>query len=172
MLYIYVFFIPFLSTQESPEPGRSSIYHSLVVNTSKEMMCFSDFPMPADYPNYMHNSQLLHYFRLYADHFDLLRCIHFRVTAPKPSHSPPHRLPTVHVCFCVNVYIPQTTVRSITQRPDMCVSGQWEVVTINREGEEEKHIFDAVLVCSGHYTHPALPLSDFNGEQRVTVSFL
>ncbi|XP_028259480.1 dimethylaniline monooxygenase [N-oxide-forming] 5-like [Parambassis ranga] len=121
---------------ESPEPGRSSIYHSLVVNTSKEMMCFSDFPMPADYPNYMHNSQLLQYFRLYADHFDLLRYIHF-----------------------------QTTVRSITQRPDMCVSGQWEVVTINREGEKEKHIFDAVLVCSGHYTHPALPLSDFKGHE-------
>lgn len=68
-----------LCQQETPEPERSSIYRSLVVNTSKEMMCYSDFPMPADYPNYMHNSQLLQYYRLYADHFDLLRYIHFQV---------------------------------------------------------------------------------------------
>lgn len=65
--------------QESPEPQRSSIYRSLVVNTSKEMMCYSDFPMPAHYPNYMHNSQLLQYFRLYAERFDLLQYIHFQV---------------------------------------------------------------------------------------------
>lgn len=65
--------------QETPEPDRTSIYRSLVVNTSKEMMCFSDFPMPSDYPNFMHNSQLLQYFRLYAEHFDLLRYINFQV---------------------------------------------------------------------------------------------
>ncbi|XP_054458146.1 dimethylaniline monooxygenase [N-oxide-forming] 2-like [Anoplopoma fimbria] len=122
--------------KESPEPERSSIYRSLVVNTSKEMMCFSDFPMPADYPNYLQHSQLMQYFRLYADHFDLLR----------------------HICF-------QTTVRSVTQRPDFSVSGQWDVVTVNVAGEEESHVFDAVLVCSGHYTHPALPLSDFPGNE-------
>ncbi|XP_038162848.1 dimethylaniline monooxygenase [N-oxide-forming] 2-like isoform X2 [Cyprinodon tularosa] len=126
----------FLSLQESPEPERSSIYRSLVVNTSKEMMCFSDFPMPDDYPNFMHNSQLLQYFRLYAEHFHLLQHIHF-----------------------------QTTVRSVTQRPDFSGSGQWDVVTINKNNQEEKHIFDAVLVCSGHYTHPALPLSDFHGHE-------
>ncbi|XP_018525670.1 flavin-containing monooxygenase 5 [Lates calcarifer] len=125
--------------KESPEPERSSIYRSLVVNTSKEMMCFSDFPMPADYPNYMHNSELLQYFRLYAEHFHLLRYINF-----------------------------QTTVRSVTQRPDFSLSGQWDVVTINRDGEEERHVFDAVLVCSGHYTQPALPLSDFPGYETFS----
>uniref|UniRef100_UPI003AAE76F7 flavin-containing monooxygenase 5-like n=1 Tax=Centroberyx gerrardi TaxID=166262 RepID=UPI003AAE76F7 len=122
--------------KESPEPERSSIYRSLVVNTSKEMMCFSDFPMPADYPNYMHNSQLLHYFGLYAEHFDLRRHIRF-----------------------------QTTVRSVRQRPDFSLSGQWEVVTVNRDGEEDRQVFDGVLVCSGHYTHPVLPLRDFPGHE-------
>lgn len=57
-------------------------------------------------------------------------------------------------------------MRSVTQRPDFSGSGQWDVVTINKNNEEEKHIFDAVLVCSGHYTHPALPLSDFHGNQK------
>lgn len=65
--------------QESSEPGRASIYRSLVANTSKEMMCFSDFPMPADFPNYLHHSQLLQYLRLYAERFDLLRYIRFQV---------------------------------------------------------------------------------------------
>ncbi|KAK2907640.1 dimethylaniline monooxygenase [N-oxide-forming] 2-like [Channa argus] len=125
--------------KETPEPQRSSIYRSLMANTSKEMMCFSDFPMPADYPNYMHNSQLLQYFRLYAEYFDLLRYINF-----------------------------QTTVRSITKRPDFHLSGQWAIVAINRDGEEESHIFDAVLVCSGHYTQPTLPLSDFSGYETFS----
>uniref|UniRef100_A0A667YH21 Flavin-containing monooxygenase n=1 Tax=Myripristis murdjan TaxID=586833 RepID=A0A667YH21_9TELE len=125
--------------KESPEPGFSGIYRSLVTNTSKEMMCFSDFPMPADYPNYMHHSQLLRYFRLYAEHFDLKRHINF-----------------------------QTTVRSVRQRPDFSTTGQWDVVTVNRDGEEDQHIFDGVLVCSGQYTHPVLPLGDFPGHETFT----
>ncbi|KAI5620034.1 flavin monooxygenase isoform X1 [Silurus asotus] len=64
--------------KETPEAERSSMYRSLVVNTSKEMMCFSDFPIPAHYPNYMHHSKLMNYLRLYAEHFDLLKYIHFQ----------------------------------------------------------------------------------------------
>ncbi|XP_056131753.1 flavin-containing monooxygenase 5-like [Lampris incognitus] len=122
--------------KELPEPERASIYRSLVVNTSKEMMCFSDFPMPAHYPNYMHNTLLLQYLRLYAEHFDLHRHIRF-----------------------------QDTVVSVEQRPDFSLSGQWGVVTRNRDGEEETHVFDGVLVCSGHYTQPILPLGNFAGHE-------
>nr|XP_040040712.1 flavin-containing monooxygenase 5-like [Gasterosteus aculeatus aculeatus]XP_040040713.1 flavin-containing monooxygenase 5-like [Gasterosteus aculeatus aculeatus] len=124
--------------KEAPVPQRSSIYRSLVVNTSKEMMCFSDFPMPADYPNFMHHPRLLEYLRLYAERFQLLR----------------------HVRF-------QTTVKSVKQRPDFCTSGQWDVVT-SRDGEEEGHVFDAVLVCSGHYTHPASPLLHLPGYETFS----
>lgn len=66
--------------QESTEPDQASIYRSLVTNTSKEIMCFSDFPMPAEFPNYLHNSELLQYFRLYADHFHLHRHIRLQVS--------------------------------------------------------------------------------------------
>ncbi|KAF7664917.1 hypothetical protein LDENG_00162290 [Lucifuga dentata] len=123
--------------KESPKPERSNLYRCLVTNTSKEMTCFSDFPMPADYPNYMHHSLLLQYFRLYAEHFDLPKYIRF-----------------------------QTTVKSVRQRPDFSQSGQWDVVTINSDGEEESHVFDGVLVCSGSYTHPDLPLADFPGHEN------
>uniref|UniRef100_A0A3Q3VMQ7 Flavin-containing monooxygenase n=1 Tax=Mola mola TaxID=94237 RepID=A0A3Q3VMQ7_MOLML len=59
--------------KENPEPDRASIYHSVIINTSKEMMCFSDFPIPAHVPNYMHNSLIMDCFRMYADNFQLAR---------------------------------------------------------------------------------------------------
>ncbi|KAM3619277.1 uncharacterized protein V6R79_005457 [Siganus canaliculatus] len=120
--------------KEVSEPNRASIYRSLTINISKEMMCFSDFPIPADYPNYMHHSKILQYFRMYAEHFKLLQHIRF-----------------------------QTSVKSVRQRPDFSVTGKWEVVTENKDGQEEKHVFDAVICCSGHYTYPNLPLKDFPG---------
>lgn len=62
------------------------------------------------------------------------------------------------VCVCI-----QTTVRSVRQQPDFSHSGQWEVVTQNKGGQEERHIFDGVLVCSGHYTQPITPMDAFKG---------
>lgn len=56
-----------------------SIYKSVTINTSKEMMCFSDFPVPEHFPNYMHNCRLMDYFREYAKHFSLLPYIRFKV---------------------------------------------------------------------------------------------
>lgn len=51
----------------------------------------------------------------------------------------------------------------VAQRPGFPQSGQWDVVAVNADGEEEKHVFDAVLVCSGQFIYPSLPLSDFPG---------
>ena len=36
--------------------GIASVMKSTVINSSKEVSAFSDFPPPADYPNFMHNS--------------------------------------------------------------------------------------------------------------------
>lgn len=65
--------------QANPEEGRASIYKSVIINTSKEMMCFSDYPIPEHFPNFMHNSQVLEYFRMYAKEFDLLKYIRLKV---------------------------------------------------------------------------------------------
>ena len=40
-------------------------------------MEFSDFPMPAEYPNYCHHTQVLSYFRDYADHFGIREQVTF-----------------------------------------------------------------------------------------------
>nr|XP_057929038.1 flavin-containing monooxygenase 5-like isoform X2 [Doryrhamphus excisus] len=118
--------------KEEPEPGRANIYQSVVINSSKEMMAFSDFPPPAHFPNNMHHSEVMLYLRLYAQTFRLLQ--HIRL---------------------------QTAVVSVRQTPDFATTGQWEVETEKRDGPRQTHIFDAVMVCTGHYTTPHLPLKDF-----------
>ncbi|TSK58147.1 Dimethylaniline monooxygenase [N-oxide-forming] 5 [Bagarius yarrelli] len=120
--------------KENAESDRASIYQSVIINTSKEMMCFSDYPIPAHFPNYMHNSYIMDYFHMYADHFQLKRYIRL-----------------------------QTKVLTVRQRPDFALTGQWDIETEYRDGKREKHVFDAVLVCTGHHCHPHLPLKDFPG---------
>ncbi len=50
---------------------------STVINTSKEMTAFSDFPPPKDFPNFMHNTRIVEYFRMYVERFHLLKHIRF-----------------------------------------------------------------------------------------------
>ena len=55
------------------------MYRSVISNTSKEMSCFSDFPFPEDFPSFLPHNLFLEYFRMYAQHFQLLRHIRFKV---------------------------------------------------------------------------------------------
>ena len=41
-------------------------------------MAYSDFLIPKDFANYMHNTKILEYFNLYADHFHLKDAIRFK----------------------------------------------------------------------------------------------
>ncbi|XP_072854360.2 flavin-containing monooxygenase 5 [Pogona vitticeps] len=122
--------------QENDTDGQASIYKSLTINTSKEMMSYSDFPIPEDFPNYMHHSKVMEYFRMYAKHFDLLKYIRFKAT----------------VC-------------QVKKCPDFAITGQWEVVT-EMYGKQQSAIFDAVLVCTGHHIDPYLPLDSFPGIEK------
>ena len=58
--------------------GMSSAYWSLHINTSRDRMAYSDFPMPADYPDFPHHTQVAAYFDAYVDHFGLRDRITFR----------------------------------------------------------------------------------------------
>src|SRR4051812_18155197 len=49
--------------------GMSSAYRSLHINTSRDRMEYSDFPMPRDYPDFPHHAQIARYFDAYVDHF-------------------------------------------------------------------------------------------------------
>lgn len=51
--------------------GRSACYDSLHIDTSKWRLAFEDLPVPADFPDFPHHSQILAYLRQYRDHFGL-----------------------------------------------------------------------------------------------------
>ncbi|XP_053325356.1 dimethylaniline monooxygenase [N-oxide-forming] 2-like [Spea bombifrons] len=128
---------------EMVEEGRASIYSSVVTNTSKEMMCFSDFPMPDDFPAYLHNSKVLQYLRLYAEHHQLLKYIQFK-----------------------------TEVCCVTKHPDFANTGQWEIVTEKDGRHKKKTTFDAVLVGNGHFFKPYLPLDSFPGIEKFKGQYI
>lgn len=52
---------------------------------------------------------------------------------------------------------------SVTKRPDFSETGQWDVVT-ETEGKRDRAVFDAVMVCTGQFLSPHLPLESFPGE--------
>ena len=57
--------------------GHSSAYRSLHIDTSKHQLSFKDFPMPEDYPDFPHHTQIKDYLDAYADAFDIRRRIEF-----------------------------------------------------------------------------------------------
>nr|KAG5714534.1 hypothetical protein BaRGS_006980 [Batillaria attramentaria] len=119
--------------------GQACVMRSTVINTSKEMMCFSDYPVPKENPNYMHNSQVLQYFKDYAEHFKLYDHIQYN-----------------------------TEVVMVKRAADFAKTGKWNLqIRDHMSGEERTETFDAVLVCTGHHAEknePTFPgLSDFKG---------
>jgi cation diffusion facilitator CzcD-associated flavoprotein CzcO len=57
--------------------GKSACYESLHIDTSKYRLAFDDFPVPDDWPDFPHHSELFQYFNNYVDHFDLRDNISF-----------------------------------------------------------------------------------------------
>ncbi|KAK7507062.1 hypothetical protein BaRGS_00001913 [Batillaria attramentaria] len=119
--------------------GQACVMRSTVINTSKEMMCFSDYPIPKEYPNYMHNTHVWQYFKDYAEHFKLYDHIQYN-----------------------------TEVVKVQRAADFAKTGRWDLhIRDHKSGEERTETFDAVLVCTGHHAEknePTFPgLSDFKG---------
>ena len=75
---------------------------STVINTSKEMTAYSDFPPKPEVANFMHNSEMLQYLRDYADHYGLQKHIRFN-----------HK------------------VLSINRAPDYAQTGRWRVTYLD-----------------------------------------
>jgi len=63
--------------------GMSSAYKSLHINTSRDRMAYSDFPMPAGYPDFPHHTQVAAYFDAYVDHFALRDRITFQTAVER-----------------------------------------------------------------------------------------
>lgn len=63
--------------------GASSAYRGLYINTSRDRMAYSDFPMPASYPDYPHHTQIAAYFESYVEHFGFRDLIQFNTGVAK-----------------------------------------------------------------------------------------
>ncbi|KAH7721694.1 CBN-FMO-2 protein [Aphelenchoides avenae] len=109
----------------SNDPNSASVMKSTIINTSKEMTAYSDFPPPPDFPNYMHHSKLLEYLRLYADEHRLHEYVRLR-----------------------------STVTRIERAFDYAVSGKWTVHYRDPSGRTKREVFDYVLICTGHNSRP------------------
>lgn len=57
--------------------GLSSAYRSLHINTNRNVMAYSDYPMPTHYPMFPHHSHIIRYFEDYARHFEIADKITF-----------------------------------------------------------------------------------------------
>jgi dimethylaniline monooxygenase (N-oxide forming) len=60
--------------------GMSAAYRDLFINVSRERMAYSDFPMPASYPDFPHHTHIKEYFDNYVDHFGLREHINFNTS--------------------------------------------------------------------------------------------
>ena len=123
---------------------------STVCNLSKQMMSFSDFPIPMDFPNYMPSHVYQKYLEMYVEKFNLLEKITFncRIMELKPAS-------------------------------DYEQSGKWQVtreVVNGGDGVQRiVQVFDAVIVCCGIYWDSFIPdipgRNDFKGEQIHSSSY-
>lgn len=68
--------------------GHSSAYRSLHIDTSKHRLSFKDFPMPEEYPDFPHHTQIKAYLDSYAEAFGLLQRIRFQNGVEKATPLP------------------------------------------------------------------------------------
>uniref|UniRef100_UPI00358F008B flavin-containing monooxygenase 5-like isoform X1 n=2 Tax=Myxine glutinosa TaxID=7769 RepID=UPI00358F008B len=120
--------------QENVEEGRGNVFYSLITNSSKEFMAYSDFPTPENFPNFLAHTHMFQYLQAYAKEFKLNERIHLK-----------------------------TKVEAVTKTEDFQSSGQWNVTTVDENGIKNDMVFDAVMVCSGHNYNPNMPMDSFPG---------
>ncbi len=70
--------------------GMSAAYRDLFINTSRERMEYSDFPMPKSYPDFPHHTQIAEYFDAYVDHFGLREHITFETGVQRAALTDEH----------------------------------------------------------------------------------
>ncbi|NBA86619.1 NAD(P)-binding domain-containing protein [Emticicia sp. CRIBPO] len=65
--------------------GLSSAYKSLHINTNRNLMAYSDFPMPEHYAMFPHHEEIIRYFEDYVRHFDIRKFIRFKSAVARVS---------------------------------------------------------------------------------------
>jgi hypothetical protein len=135
--------------------GHSSAYRSLHIDTSKERLSFRDFPMPADYPDFPHHTQIKEYLESYATAFDLKDNIEFTngvTQARRPAGS--------EVGWEI---VDQAGTTRTFDHLVVANGHHWDPRFADFPGE-----FTGVSIHSHHYIDPKTPL-DFFGARILVV---
>lgn len=115
--------------------GLGSVAAATIINSSKEMSAFSDFPPDAEYPNYMHNTKMIKYIEDYAKLVGCEDKINFE-----------HK------------------VVSVQKAPTFDQDGRWRVqVQDLKTLRTTEDTYDGVMVCTGHHVTPSW--ASFPGQQ-------
>lgn len=118
-----------------------SVYRNLISNQSKQIMEFCDFKHEnTSLPTFVHHEYVLDYLKRFSNNYQLESYIRLN-----------HRVTNILPVFCpTNDFL------------------HWKVEVAHKDREPVAHIFDAVAVCSGHFTTPNIPqlpgLQYFRGE--------
>lgn len=108
--------------------GLASVAAATIINSSKEMSAFSDFPPKAEYPNYMHNTRMIQYIEDYAAYVGCLDKMKFE-----------HK------------------VLNVTKADSFDLDGRWDVEVEDMVTKRVfKETFDGVMVCTGHHVTPSM----------------
>lgn len=115
---------------------RSTVYETAHLISSKRMTEFSEFPMPEHVADYPSHRELLAYFQVFAEHFDLKKHYRFGVRVRK--------------------------VEPVSEAPDT----RWRVTTETPDGRTETAEFKGVVVANGTLAEPNMPQFEghFNGQ--------
>lgn len=110
----------------------SRTYVGLTTQNPRDTYAFSDYPMPASYPEWPTAEQMRNYLESYAQNFGLVEKIRFQAEVTQVK-----RKTGVQPGWVVNVNCHNDS---------------------NGEIEQEQHEFDFVLVCNGLFNIPKIPL--------------
>ncbi|XP_051903059.1 uncharacterized protein LOC127588393 isoform X1 [Hippocampus zosterae] len=129
---------------------RCSMYKNLRTNLPKEVMMFPDFPFDPQLNSFLSHQDVRRYLEDYCRRYRIRPHIKFRsaVEEVKP-------------------------VAMTTEDAENGTRTTWEVTACDASGCRTTATFDAVFVCSGHYSEPNVPsvpgLENFKGSPQSLV---
>lgn len=142
--------------------GSSSAYRSLHIDTSKHQLSFRDFPMPEEYPDFPHHTQIKQYLDDYAEAFDLLRSIEFCTRVLHAERLPDGGWELTTQRTSAGQTVSSRTETSQTAPPQTAPP------------ETETRRFDALVVGNGHHWDPRFATfpGEFTGEMIHSHAYI
>ena len=109
---------------------KSRIYPGVTTQSSRHTYCFTDYPMPDDYPEWPNGEQVQKYLQSYADNFGV----------------------SERICF-------QTEVTNISRKTEKQKNWIVSIKTDDEDEIKQENLeFDFVLVCNGTFNIPKMPV--------------